>query len=300
MTMTDKNTPIPCDLCGSVKSKHFDTRSFRGLPVTNRLCSNCGLVYESPRLSDAELDAFYQAEYRQLYQGQEGPIVKDLLIQKARAQGLLSFTSPHLPKLNHHLDIGCSSGLLLETFRSAYNCIAAGIEPGNDYRAHARLRGLDVFESLDALGQVTDPVQFDLISMAHVLEHIPDPAGYLRCLRETWLAPKGLLLLEVPNLYAHDSFEVAHLYSFSEHTLRQILSKAGYKIVKLEVHGQPRSEIIPLYITILASDAGNPPKNWQVEPERNVRLKRTFGMLRRSFLSRFSPQKAWKNFGPNK
>lgn len=286
-----------CALCGAQSSSHFDTRSFHGLTVINRLCSNCGLVYESPRLSDNELAAFYMAEYRQLYQGQEGPNVKDLVIQKARAQGLLAFASPYLRKLDHHLDIGSSSGLLLETFRSAYNCIAAGIEPGNDYRAHARLRGLDVFESLEALGLVTDPVQFDLISMAHVLEHLPDPAGYLRCLRETWLSPGGLLLIEVPNLYAHDSFEVAHLYSFSEHTLGQILGKAGYQIIKKEVHGHPRSNIIPLYITILARDAGVSPKAWQVEPERNVRLKRASGMLRRAFLTRFNPQKAWNNIG---
>ena len=291
--MNKMNLTIPCALCGSTNHKHFDTRSFRGQKVTNLYCTQCGLVFESPRLSDGELEAFYEAEYRQVYQGQGGPITKDLIIQKARAQSLLAFTSPHIKKLEHHLDIGCSSGLLLETFRSAYNCVAAGIEPGKDYRAHARLRGLDVFESLEALGNVTDPIQFGLISMAHVLEHIPDPVGYLICLRETWLAPGGLLLLEVPNLYAHDSFEIAHLYSFSAHTLAQVLGKAGFVIIKQESHGRPRSNLIPLYITVLARSAGPVPRNWQVTPESNVKLKRFMGMLRRKLLTRFIPGRAW-------
>lgn len=287
------NQSITCALCGSTNHKHFDTRTFRGQKITNLQCNKCGLVFESPRLSDSELEAFYEAEYRLLYQGQGGPIAKDLIIQKARAQSLLAFTSPFLKKLDHHLDIGCSSGLLLETFRSAYDCIAAGIEPGKDYRAHARLRGLDVFESLEALGDVTDPVQFGLISMAHVLEHIPDPVGYLRCLRETWLAPGGLLLLEVPNLFAHDSFEIAHLYSFSAHTLSQVLGKAGFEIIKQESHGRPRSNIIPLYLTVLARSSGQNNKNWQIIPESNVKLKRLLGMLRRELLTRFAPGKAW-------
>jgi len=79
---------------------------------------------------------------------------------------------------------------------------------------------LTVYPSLDDLGQA-DGGRFDLVSMAHVLEHIPNPVEYLSDLRERYLTPDGWLLIEVPNLYAHDSFEIAHSIAFSSHTLRE-------------------------------------------------------------------------------
>jgi hypothetical protein len=77
-----------CPLCSSIQSIHFDTREFRGYQVTNKLCSNCGLVYQSPRMTDEELATFYEHEYRQVYQGSEGPLQTDLVVQGQRAEYL--------------------------------------------------------------------------------------------------------------------------------------------------------------------------------------------------------------------
>jgi hypothetical protein len=131
--------------------------------------------------------------------------------------------------------------------------------------------------------------------MAHVLEHLPDPVRYLAGLRESLLERDGWLLIEVPNLYAHDSFEIAHLVSFSAHTLRQTLGRAGFEIVALEAHGRPRSRILPLYLTTLARPA-QANQAAQVQPESRVRLKRWWGMRRRGLLSRVFPRWAWRPF----
>jgi trans-aconitate methyltransferase len=165
-----------------------------------------------------------------------------------------------------------------------------GIEPGEAYREYASRQGLKVYKALDEL-ENTAEARFDLVSMSHVLEHLPDPVGSLTHLLETVLAPDGWLLLEVPNLYAHDSFEVAHLVSFSSHTLAQTVEKAGFEIVKLERHGRPRSQLLPLYITVLAR-----PEVSQVHkllPEKQVLLKRRIGMFRRRILERLLPKRAW-------
>jgi hypothetical protein len=128
--------------------------------------------------------------------------------------------------------------------------------------------------------------------MSHVLEHLPDPVTYLAHLRKVVLVPDGRLLLEVPNLYAHDSFEVAHLVSYSPHTLMQIVEKAGFEIVKLEKHGRPRSKLLPLYLTLLACPAAS--QTWSLRPERGVALKRRLGMLRRRIAEKLFPSRAWK------
>lgn len=278
-----------CPLCSSDQSSFFDRRTFRDQTVTNRLCSNCGLVFQSPRMSDEELATFYKHEYRQLYQGSPEPSQQDLATQRQRAESLLSFTRGHLVGVNRHLDIGCSAGLLLEQFQSLYQSQPTGIEPGNEYRSYAQCRGLTVYDSLDAL-RAASPPQFDLISMAHVLEHLPNPVEYLGELRGDLLAPEGRLLVEVPNLYAHDSFEVAHLVAYSQHTLTQVFKKAGYEIIAVLEHGRPRSRIIPLYITLLAQPA---PNSFRLVPERGVRQKRRWGLLHRRLVTRLLPRLAW-------
>ena len=139
----------------------------------------------------------------------------------------------------------------------------------------------------------SESVRFDLISLAHVLEHLPDPVEYLINLRKTLLEPAGWLLIEVPNLYAHDSFEPAHLVAYSAHTLRQTLEKAGFEIVRLEKHGRPRSAWLPLYITLLARPRSGYQGVFRLNPERNVALKRRAGMFRRRVLERLFPRWVW-------
>jgi 2-polyprenyl-3-methyl-5-hydroxy-6-metoxy-1,4-benzoquinol methylase len=287
-----------CPLCGGAESRRFDQRVFRGITVTNRICTTCGFIFQSPRMTETELDEFYAAEYRRLYQGSEGPAAKDLAVQARRARVLLDFiqtcrsgtTSP-LNENTLFLDIGCSAGKLMDCFAQTFGCRVVGIEPGDAYRQEDQRRGLDVYASLDGLRQAG---QFpcDLISLIHVLEHLPNPVQYLTQLRQELLKPTGWLMLEVPNLYAHDCFEVAHLSSFSAHTLTQTLKQSGFEIVALRKHGAPRSRLLSLYITILARPLSNP-ISLGVSPEAGVQLKRRAGMLRRRVVSRLFPSQAW-------
>lgn len=284
---------VPCPLCGGKESSPFDQRTDHQHPVTNRLCSTCGLVFQSPRMADAELESFYQEEYRRLYQGDQGPGKKDLQVQSLRASALLDFARGTLPTVTRHLDIGCSAGLLLKRFQEAYGCQPVGIEPGTAYRQYAQEHGLEVYPSLELLGGQNSE-RFDLVSMAHVLEHLPEPVAYLANLRKNLLAEDGALLIEVPNLYAHDCFEIAHLVSYSQHTLRELLRIAGYTLLAFQQHGQPRSEIIPLYLTALARPLGQEENPGRVIPEQGVRRKRRLGLLRRRVLTRISPKRAWR------
>jgi SAM-dependent methyltransferase len=292
-----------CPLCNGTSSTLFDQRTFREILVSNRLCIDCGLVFQSPRMADQELDDFYEEEYRQLYQSSAGPNPKDLAVQTDRAQSLLNFFQGEVQLASHstfkvrsHLDIGCSAGLLLQRFQQNYACQSVGVEPGAAYREYAQSQGLQVYPSLNTLKVERStfnlqPPTFDLISLAHVLEHIPEPVDYLAAFRQEWLTPDGWLLVEVPNLYGHDCFEVAHLVSFSPHTLEQTLQQAGYRIQKMRIHGQPRSEILPLYITVLAQSSTLSIQ--QVTPESGVRRKRRAAIIRRSILTRLAPRKAW-------
>ena len=99
--------------------------------------------------------------------------------------------------------------------------------------------------------------------------------------------------MEVPNFYAHDSYELAHLSCFTEHTLSEMLKQAGYKIMHLRKHGYPRSETLDLYLTVLARPEIEPGEISAVIPEHNVALKRSLGTLKRNLLTRLMPGKTW-------
>jgi len=279
-----------CPLCGSISSSLFDQREFRGYPVSNRICQDCGLVYQSPRMTDAESQAFYETEYRLLYQGQEGPNPKDLAVQAARAKVVVDYVGKQVTSISRVLDVGCSTGILLQQIQTHFQAQAFGVEPGKVYRQYAQSLGLEVYPTLQET-QLSDDLHFNLVSMMHALEHMPHPLEYLQNLREKYLDPNGWLLLEVPNLYAHDCFEVAHLISFSAHTLAQVVTKAGYRVVRLRTHGQPRSQLIPLYITLLAQPASN--TTFSLKPDHLVRIQRQVGFIYRWFVERFFPERAW-------
>ena len=282
-----------CPLCASDRSHPFDRRYFRGRLVENRVCRDCGLVFQSPRMTEAESVAFYAEEYRLLQEGSADPTARNVAAQRLRVNALLEFTRAHAQVVTRHLDIGCSLGILLQGFQKTYHNQPYGIEPGEAHRSQALKEGFTVYASMAELEE-QETGRFDLISMSHVLEHLPDPVGYLNHLRESILTPDGWLLVEVPNLYAHDSFEPAHLVAYSPHMLRQTLEKAGFAIVCLEAHGRPRSDVLPLYITVLARPGSGAPRTTHRVPEKRVALKRRLGMLRRRILERLIPRRAWK------
>ena len=285
-----------CPLCADDRSKFFDQSEFHGQNVTYRLCENCGLVYQSPRMTQAESAAFYTQEYRLFNEGSALPTQRNLANQRGRTASLQVFSKRSISAIRRHLDIGCSTGLLLQVFQAAYQCKSIGIEPGEAHRDIARKAGLTVYASLDELER-SETGRFDLISMAHVLEHLPDPVRYLAHLRDNLLEPTGWLLIEVPNLYSHDSFEPAHLVAYSAHTLQQIMEKAGFEIIRLEEHGRPRSAWLPLYITLLVRPGSEAKATFRLRPERGVKFKRQVGISSRHVLERLFHRWMWNTDG---
>lgn len=284
-----------CPLCNSDRRSHFDFASIEehGDHLHYRICKRCGLVFQSPRMSEETLDQYYDSEYRESLQGSSGPTEKDLRMQHARATHLLEFSSTWVKSIGKCLDVGSSSGALLETFQAAHGCEGIGIEPGHAYAEYSREGGFRVVADIQDLEKEHEN-SFDLIAMGHTLEHIPEPAEFLLELRERWLSPNGYLLLEVPNLYGHQSFERAHLFAFSKSTLQELLRRTGFQILDVKVHGYPRSHLIPLYLTILAHGLDRTPVGDVVRSTSSgVRARRKLGMLWHQLASRLLSRWAW-------
>lgn len=284
-----------CPLCHYDQNQMFETAQDAGRTIEYRLCNRCGMVFQGSDWKKDELNQFYANDYRKLVEGEDQVSDKNRAIEETRARLLVSWLKQRgLRPVQRHMDIGASTGALIQRTRRELGAQVLGVELSNSHRAFAEHRGLPMLPSLEAL-EASGGERFDLISLIHVLEHLPDPVGSLAHLRERWLTPDGAFLLEVPNLYAHNSYEIAHLHAFSQHTLVETLRLAGYRIEALYVHGQPRSNVLGLYIRVLARPADAPVDNI-VRPESGVRLKRRLGMARRRVLERLIPGQAWLPF----
>ncbi|CAN5177317.1 bifunctional 3-demethylubiquinone 3-O-methyltransferase/2-octaprenyl-6-hydroxy phenol methylase [soil metagenome] len=98
------------------------------------------------------------------------------------------------------LDVGCGAGLLCEPL-ARMGAQVTGIDAAHENiaaaQAHAAGQGLTIdyrAVGVEALGETG----FDLVTSMEVIEHVTEPALFLRGLADA-LAPDGLLVLSTPN-----------------------------------------------------------------------------------------------------
>lgn len=236
---------VSCGVCGSNEAEFlFEADNFR-LRVTNqrfglRRCRSCGLVYTSPRPAVDEMGAFYQDAY---YAGDRsaGTARLNEYFGEERVAYARRFKAT-----GRVLDVGCGAGVFLEQMlRAGYD--AYGVEPfgslGEDNGLRDRIyRG--------GLGSCSFPAgSFDLVTLWHVLEHVPDPMDTLRQVRRL-LKPDGVLLLEVPNFGCLEARWLGphwfaldvprHYWHFTPETLRNAGTRAGFAPVTVQASAWDR------------------------------------------------------------
>ncbi|UUL81885.1 bifunctional 2-polyprenyl-6-hydroxyphenol methylase/3-demethylubiquinol 3-O-methyltransferase UbiG [Sphingomonas qomolangmaensis] len=98
------------------------------------------------------------------------------------------------------LDVGCGAGLLAEPLArlgAKVTGVDAAPENVGAAAAHAQAAGLDVRYLAGELDLLAGE-RFDLVCSMEVIEHVADPAGFVRGLADA-LAEDGLLVLSTPN-----------------------------------------------------------------------------------------------------
>jgi 2-polyprenyl-3-methyl-5-hydroxy-6-metoxy-1,4-benzoquinol methylase len=135
------------------------------------------------------------------------------------------------------LDVGCGAGERVNWYRER-GFDARGIEVSGSAVERARAQGLDVKHGTLHDGHYPDAF-FDVVIIAHVLEHTHSPALYLREAARI-LKPGGVLAVAVPNIESQSAtvFKACwtmlmpplHLYHFSVETLTRYLIKSGFEI----------------------------------------------------------------------
>lgn len=169
-----------------------------------------------------------------------------------RVQYWVDVVRRHAPPSGHAVEIGCAHGVLLAALKQqGYRC--TGVEPDPKTAAWTSERtGVPVMVGLFP-GPQLDPC--DVFLAFDVLEHAPDPRGFLRAAREL-LRPGGSVIIQTP--IEHENFDdpfadrpdffddLQHLYLFSEASFRRLAREAGLQLVHLEDAPQKLGQVAVL------------------------------------------------------
>jgi len=141
------------------------------------------------------------------------------------------------------LDFGCGWGGFLKNIKQAKSL--TGIELREECISFIKknIKKISISNNLNDLSNK----KYDIITLFHVLEHLPHQIEILKTIKEK-LYRNGKVIIEVPSakdfLLSFDDFEdfkkftfwSEHLILHSEKSLREVLKKAGYKKIKIKYY----------------------------------------------------------------
>jgi 2-polyprenyl-3-methyl-5-hydroxy-6-metoxy-1,4-benzoquinol methylase len=232
VAVTPKMEVAACPLCGSTQRQpayQFD-------PFAIVLCTDCGVHYLSPRLTEAAMvehyaqDSYFEAGetgYTSTGYSEQENTLRLTFRRFMRNMQRASLTGGSL------LEIGCGYGYLLDEAKPYFKT-RVGTDFSSGAVEKARLIADAVYEG--GLEAIPANSLFDCIVAANVLEHTYQPVEFLSTLAGM-LRPGGAMIMACPNMdsilrplmgHRWPSFKVPeHTLYFNQKTLTRAMQDAG-------------------------------------------------------------------------
>lgn len=198
-----------------------------------------GFLETIPQPSKDDLPRYYESEdyishtdtKRNLFEKVYHLVRSIALKRKLKLINTLSKDSKTL------LDVGCGTGdFLLTAKQNGWN--VKGIEPNPQAREIANSKTNNAVSNIESLLDL-EKQSFDVITLWHVLEHLPNLEEHIQ-LFQSLLKPNGRLVIAVPNFKSYDatyykSFWAAydvprHLWHFSRTSISKLFSKYDMEV----------------------------------------------------------------------
>lgn len=241
----------------------------QGIKTTFVLCTNCGLIFQNPRVNQSEINEYYPPEYDS-YQVQD--MDSRDMSSRINQYGLSkrSRIITDLVESGRLLDVGCASGNFLRTMQKAPGWDLYGVEISEHAASIARDKyHLNVFNG-ELIEAKYPENYFDVVTLWDVLEHVIDPKSLLLEVRRI-LRNSGYMIIRIPNGGSWDARLFGkywsgldaprHYYVFNKNTITQLLGLSGFRVNKIDC-SIGSSVAFPLNLRFYMT-AKNYPENWR-------------------------------------
>lgn len=235
---------IICPNCGSANvKKHLSLNDYfiTKDAFTIYECLNCVVLFTEPFPEPGVLySKYYKSDNYLSHNKKASDLFSRLyrIVQKVNiGKKLKLLENVNQSREKKILEIGAGVGDFLAACRDrGWKCF--GVEPSEQARTIAKqFNKLDLYSSVTEIGEK----DFSIITLWHVLEHIPDLNETILKLK-SMLAHEGRLIIAVPN---HNSFDAKHykqfwagydvprhLYHFNKKALTTIMQSKGFRLIR--------------------------------------------------------------------
>jgi 2-polyprenyl-3-methyl-5-hydroxy-6-metoxy-1,4-benzoquinol methylase len=232
--MKENKSMRQCNVCLSVDIQSY-LKEYNQLLVK---CQKCGYVYTDPSALKEGIynQSYFSGEYDNINYSGTDFLSRTVLRFAEHIKGIKKYSNG-----KNLLDIGCALGtFLLEVKKAGFSGKGYDI---SSYAADYCQKFLNLEVKSGELRDAFPENSFNVVTMFHVLEHVPNPVQFLNEEVQPFLVPGGMIAIEVPNF---DSLEARnmkekwidlrpdqHLSHFNSATLRSIVEKSGFDVVFL-------------------------------------------------------------------
>lgn len=202
-----------------------------------------GFLETTPQPSSKELPEYYKSEDYISHTDSQRNLFEKVyhLVRKISLKKKLNLINANLSNGKNLLDVGCGTGDFLQIAQDN-NWIVTGIEPNEQARSIANKKTKDVVFNTDQLLKFKEN-SFDIITLWHVLEHLPDVENQIKVFKKL-LKSNGTLIIAVPNYKSYDAkyyknFWAAldvprHLWHFNRASISNLVGKQSMKVKKIK------------------------------------------------------------------
>jgi len=246
---------VKCNLCGSnnykilykpryeAETQHDLIQKFRAAGDETLVdqvvkCKKCGLIYITPRIKDELIIKGYSGGSDETFVSQ----AKGREMTFAKSMKLIDEYYPSKGKI---LDIGTAGGSFLYAAKND-GWDVYGVEPNKWMADWGRKHyGINIKPGTIFDHHFPDN-SFDVVTLWDVLEHVPDPSKLLTEINRI-LKKDGILVVNYPDIGSWIARLLrrkwmfllsVHLYYFTPRTVRKILEKKHFKVLKIKPHFQ--------------------------------------------------------------
>lgn len=199
------------------------------------------MLITSPQPSEDELPKYYKSQDYISHTDTQRNLFEKLyhFIRRISLKKKLKLINLFFSEEKILLDIGCGTGEFLKIAQQN-NWAVFGIEPNEKARSIANKKTNNSVSDIEKLSNFK-PQSFDVITLWHVLEHLPRLEEHISILKSL-LKSNGTLIITVPNYKSYDAkyykeFWAAydaprHLWHFSQSSISKLVVKENMQVFK--------------------------------------------------------------------